>query len=104
MRKDARRFEIGEEIANGILYIAEGKPRNKRRFLIARCTCSKVFESRVDMIIGGTTRSCGCYIQQKEGIYNGNYKNGLSKHPLYFTYYGMMSRCYAKHTKQYKYY
>ncbi len=87
-------YEIGEEIANGILYIAEGKTNNHgHRTAILRCTCSVVFETSIYYIRSGNTKGCGC---KGRGIIH-----GLSKKKTYKTYQSMMQRCYNKKNIQY---
>ena len=76
------------------------KPTNKskyaRKYGVFQCPyCVNTFEAMVSNIISGGTRSCGCQINKQK------ITHGLSKHRLFDTWYGMITRCYTTTSKDY---
>ena len=76
------------------------KPTNKskyaRKYGVFQCPyCTNTFEAMVSNIDSGGTRSCGCQINKQK------ITHGLSKHRLFDTWYGMITRCYTTTSKDY---
>lgn len=76
-----------------------GKRIKKAYFL---CACGKEFITTPRHVITGNTRSCGC-LHKKEMI-DRQTKHGLATHPLYKIWHNMMSRCYYKKNRSYRWY
>jgi len=76
------------------------KPTSKHKstYGIYQCACLNTFESIVDNVKRGLTTSCGC---ARKGI---NATHGLSDHPLYVTWAGMIARTNNPKNQKYKYY
>ena len=65
----------------------------KRRYGLYKCPqCGNTFEARVDNIVQGTTKGCGCL--------RGELHN-LSYHRIYSTWNSMMARCYNMNKDNY---
>jgi hypothetical protein len=54
---------------------------------VLRCDCGRSYRTRSDHLTGGGTRSCGCL---RRG--GGHVTHGLSSHPMYDTWHGVMRR------------
>ena len=68
---------------------------------LCRCGTEKII--RVESIVKGTTKSCGCYnlsIASKRGS-KANLKHNLVKHPLYGSWKSMNNKCYNKNSTDY---
>lgn len=63
------------------------------------CDCGNYHQAKTADLISGATTSCGC--RQKEMHAARRTRNGLSSHPLYQVYRGMISRCYDPSCEQY---
>lgn len=66
------------------------------------CDCGKEFVARGHHLRDGDTRSCGCQI--RVGLLKSNVTHGKCKTPEYRVWSGMLTRCYNKKEKAYKYY
>jgi hypothetical protein len=78
-------------------------PQNGRGARL-RCDCGTAdYETPLYPLLAGTVRSCGCL--NREQLSAGlSRTHGLSKHPLYGTWTGMMTRCYRPGHVKYAYY
>lgn len=63
----------------------------KRRYGMYQCNCGTLFKAQHTNIKNGNTNSCGCYQIQKLTIIKTTH--GLSHHPLYDIWVGMIQRC-----------
>lgn len=66
------------------------------------CDCGVKKSLQKGGVTSGHQVSCGCYMRELKR--EQNLTHGLSKHPLYRTWNGMMHRCTAEHSKDYPYY
>jgi hypothetical protein len=67
--------------------------RYGRRAALCTCDCGTQTVVALDLLLRDDgTRSCGC--AQREGIAERSRTHGLSGHPLFSTWHGMMMRCY----------
>ena len=73
----------------GMLYPTE-KSKRKIRYGLYKCYCGKEFAAQSDNIKSGHTKSCGCY--SKEMALKANTTHGCTRHPLYSTWNGIVSR------------
>lgn len=75
------------------------KPREsskyKARYGLYKCFCGNEFKAQTAHIKSGHTKSCGCLTKSQKG---------RSSHRLYKTWSCMISRCYNKNIKPYKFY
>ena len=70
--------------------------KQKRRYGLYKCPfCGKEFEAITDNIKSGNIQSCGCLTTAT---------HGLSKHPLFNIWRGMISRCLSPNNKAFKNY
>ena len=89
---------------NRCLYIKEAEPRNKKRMVTIQCDCGTIKDINLDELKRGTTKSCGCLINDLKGKPNikNRTQDGDWSTPTYRTHYAMMYRCYKPNHKQYK--
>ena len=85
----------------GMLFATE-KSKSKTRFGLYRCECGNEFKSVTTDIKRGQVSSCGCYRKKKH--IETQTKHGLTKHPLYQTWLGMIYRCNNPENISYKRY
>lgn len=71
-----------------------------------RCKCGVEKDVKLAAMVSGNTASCGCLIAEKAAERAGKLcsSHGLSGHPLYGQYYGMVARCKHKSQSSYKNY
>lgn len=76
-----------------ILDILQGSPVNNYiKMAKVRCDCGVVKMICFRDVKAGHTKSCGCY--QKSKLSKHRTKHGLTKHPLFRVWEGMIERCY----------
>lgn len=69
---------------------------------LCKCDCGKLHEVNKNMLINGTTQSCGCYARE---LFMGNKlkeTHDESRTRLYRVWQSMKQRCYDKNTNGYK--
>lgn len=69
---------------------------------LCSCTCGNSLSASTDQLMRGITKSCGCW--HKDRFKRLARKHGLSNHPFYGNYMGMMYRCFSTTEKNYKNY
>lgn len=69
------------------------KSTNKKRYFICRCKCGKIKEVRIDKLINGESKSCGCLRNHK-----------LTNTRIYHIWENIKSRCYNKNNPRNKNY
>lgn len=71
---------------------------------LCKCDCGKLHEVNKNMLVNGSTESCGCYA--KELIVGNTYRetHNQSRTRLYHIWQGMKQRCYDKNTPEYHWY
>lgn len=69
---------------------------------VFKCDCGKLLSAGKQGVVTGTQLSCGCYARELKA--KQNLTHGLSGHPLYRTWNGMVQRCTVEHSKDYPYY
>lgn len=69
---------------------------------ICRCDCGNETKSRAHDLYNGTSTSCGCLNKERRLL--GVTKHGLSTKRPYFTWQGMIARCYKKNCRGYERY
>lgn len=72
---------------------------NGRRRVKAVCECGIVCNVRLENLISGESKSCGCF--KFDSMVKTFTKHGLYLHPILTTWKGMMRRCYNKKSKGY---
>ena len=76
--------------------------KEKKRYGLYECQyCGKEFETAIQKVKRGNTKSCGC---QRKGGNREYITHGVSQHRLYKTWIGMYDRCYNKNNKYFKNY
>lgn len=86
-------------IGNSYMKYATEKSKHRYRYGLFECQyCGKEFETQLNSIKRGITRSCGC---QRKGI---NTTHNLKSHKFYDTWHNIKSRCYNINNKDYKNY
>ncbi|MEA3330616.1 MAG: hypothetical protein U9Q29_02860 [Campylobacterota bacterium] len=67
-----------------------------------RCYCGNEFEVRMESVLKGHTKSCGCLHKNK--VKESCTTHGLSSHHLSGRWRGMKGRCYNKNNPKYSIY
>lgn len=109
MRKPIE-YKEGDVLGDGLVYLNEvegrlgpkGRVRRSARF---KCKCGGVFETTIELVKGGHTKSCGCL--KNRALVERNKRNvthNLSGTLSYITYQHMVARCFDDSRKDYKYY
>lgn len=75
---------------------------NRNRYVLGVCHCGKLKKFRLCHLKSGKIVSCGCY--NLIVIADRSTTHGLSYHPLYRIYCGIIQRCYDKNSPNYKRY
>lgn len=92
----------------GKLTVVSIEKQNQKTLLKCKCDCGNHIIREVYMIGSGVVKSCGCARSEAIKQYNnsgkrskGCYKDGRSLHPLYGTWFQMISRCENPNQKHY---
>lgn len=80
----------------------EDSPKKYRYLLLLCGNCGKEFESQARHYLAGKLKSCRPCSSGMRGPDAYHRKHGLSKHPLYQVWSGMLARCGSEGHKQYK--
>lgn len=108
-----QKYFPNEMIGNkyGKLTVTSIEKQNDKTMLNCKCECGNRIVREVYMIGNGSVKSCGCSKGDAIRRYNnsgkrskGCYKDGRSLHPLYGTWFQMISRCENPKSKHYKHY
>jgi hypothetical protein len=87
-----RRFER-------LVVIGIGPRKNRTQRLIVRCDCGAEKTVQSGVLTRGNTRSCGCLRREVHTKHGGSIGT-----PLYFTWHGLIARCfYPKHASYARY-
>ena len=110
MRRDIANQKYGRLTAleySHTVKSASGKSR--RTYWVFQCECGNIKVLRMDGVVSGKIKSCGCLKKEQDEI-NLNRKGskptkynseGLSNHPLYHKWLGIKRRCYNKNDSSY---
>jgi len=85
----------------GYLYPTETS-KQKKRYAVYQCQCGAEFRAETANVKNGATKSCGCYNRQV--IIERSTTHGLTKHPLYSFWRGMITRTTNKKERSFKNY
>jgi hypothetical protein len=72
------------------------------KFAVCICDCGKECNKVLAELKRGHSRSCGCLHSEELALRNS--KHGLSKHPLYYIWRGIVDRCCNPNDSAYKFY
>ena len=92
---------IGQKFKR-LTLIEVDQSRKGRTFWLCRCDCGNIKSISQTSITTGKTGSCGCLAS--EALAARSRTHGLSKHPLYGMWSGMLSRCRNPKHAAYKHY
>lgn len=90
-------------IINGITLIKNSVSKGHRRAIFKCPFCPNEFESRVEHIISGGTKSCGCRIKGMKARHGHTSQDGY-RSPEYKSWSSMKARCNDETGDHYKYY
>lgn len=86
---------------NSLIFTGISRCIGKRRYGTFQCDCGNTKEIRIDQVLSGTTKSCGClYKKRKNDV-------GLSScayEKLYNVWSNMIKRCYNENSDRYSTY
>jgi hypothetical protein len=77
-------IEPGQRFGRGVITDPEIRIGGERGARLL-CDCGQQYQTRLANLTNGSTQSCGCL--------GHDWSHGLSRHPLYMTWAGMMHRC-----------
>lgn len=106
MRTVTLQVQEGQQL--GRLTVIDPETR-KGSVRAARCSCScgtSDFLVPVKHLMSGRVRSCGCIRREQLAERNRATasRNGLTRHPLFSTWAGMVNRCYSPAAGNYRWY
>ena len=79
-----------------------GKNKFNNSLWMCHCICGKHLTIYGSNLTRGLTKSCGCLTGKH--ISESKTKHGMCKTPAYYSWSGMIARCYKPKTDSYKYY
>lgn len=94
------RLTIIKEVEPEIQY-SKGK-ETKLRKVQCLCDCGNITTPRLVMVRNGEAKSCGCLTREQAKVNTDQTTHGLSKHPLYIVWSGMIQRCHNENNGAYK--
>lgn len=94
-------YQAGQKI-NGLVFIKETVKRNNIRRALFKCFCGNEFETQINKVRFGHTKSCSCL--QKETVAAMSTTHGMSNKTLYYVWKDMKYRCLNAKCKAYKNY
>lgn len=103
MKRIDEKYIINKKFNRLTVIKAMGNNEHNLRLFLCRCDCDGN-EKLITLsdLRSGKTKSCGCF--NKELQSKRCFKHGYYSHPLYYTWKGMMARCYNDKNINYKYY
>lgn len=85
--------------------------KDNQSYAVCQCVCGNIKNVLPYQLRKGAVVSCGCYkkeicknMTKPTSQQNGNYIDGRSKHPLYGTWFQMITRCENPNSKHYNRY
>jgi len=79
------------DVINGVKFLSDvPSPGNGRR-AIFKCYCGETFNTQIQKVKSGHTKSCGCYFSKK--LSERNKTHGFCRNRLFPTWRAMISRC-----------
>jgi len=78
------------------VWVENGRDKGGRVLWLCICECGNLKTVLGNSLIRGITRSCGCLSKEMASnrLRERNFKHGLSRHPIYDVWRGIMRRCY----------
>lgn len=76
--------------------------QRKHSYWKFKCECGSDLVLRVDTVVSGNTKSCGCYNREAHRVQK--LTHGFSKQKVYHVFYAMKSRCYDPSNVAFEYY
>lgn len=86
----------------GRLTVIGDDPREGHRFVVVRCECGTQKSTRLDGLMRGATKSCGCK-KAEHGFKHGHRRVG-QQDPTYTSWDSMWQRCTNQNSPSYKHY
>ena len=99
MPKKGDYIDITGKIFGKLTVIQLSEHIDRKYYWECKCECGNITIVEGSKLKNGHTKSCGCI--KKERISKVNYKNGLSKTKIAFTYRNMLNRCYRESNEMY---
>lgn len=94
-----RSIENGDVFGLWVVLNIHGKASKYGRYCIAECKCGTVKEVRIDSLISGKSKSCGCQLSSLAKTAFTTHNQSHSR--LYSIFNGMKQRCYNKNHNSY---
>lgn len=99
---EARRIDIIGQKFGLLTALKFHHSKNRRIYHVFQCDCGKKKIIMSENVRMGKSSSCGCL--QRKMIKERQFKHGLSETQIYNSYAAMLSRCYSKKNRAFKYY
>lgn len=96
---------IGQRFTRLVVVSMSGKNKNGSTVWLCECDCGNKKNVVGNRLIGGNTKSCGCYNRDltiERNKRGRKYPEGDAGSPLYSSWNKMIQRCYKKNTKDSK--
>jgi hypothetical protein len=101
-----RHLEAGQRFSRGVILAPEIRvplPNGKtQRGARLACDCGTEYVASISALVAGDSKSCGCLRRPANPNVTG--ANGLSRHPLYKIWEGVLARCENAKSTSYRYY
>ena len=92
------------EKKNFLTMISDPRSKNRKRYALFLCVCGRVKEIKIENVVSGNTKSCGCKRKYLSSLKLHNYKHGSRKTRIYNIYHKMKARCYNPNYAEAQYY
>lgn len=100
-----KRLELQESNVFGRLTLIKELPKTcEKRIFLVKCSCGNEKSVRLNDLVSGNTKSCGCLRKEKAAIMPHPKKHGMTNTRMYRIWKNIISRCNNENNKDYKYY
>lgn len=82
--------------------VSFSRRRGHNSIWVCKCSCGKLSAVSRTNLVTGNTSSCGCLRAEVSG--NARRRHGLTETPTWYSWAGMMDRCYDRSTNSYRHY
>ena len=107
LRKNDLEELIGHKF--GLLCVIEEAPTKKvgdkfRRYIRCECACGNIVDVRMDQLLDGNTKSCGCLVKDRSVLPLPDYTNEVALKKAKSIFKNIKQRCYNSNNTRFKHY
>ncbi len=84
------KIHFGEKY-NKLLVLSLGEIRKRRKYFLCKCDCGRIVEIRIDHVLSGNSKCCGCSRNERKIIHGDSMSNKHAR--LYRIWNGILQRC-----------